>query len=208
MLRSNDPVLCRDPVAVGAGRLLVGSRPPTIARKLSFCSRPVAAIASSCDAACVLKQGILDMNRKFWAVAVAALGMSGPAFASAAEDQAIDAVIANLDLTSFPNSVGPRRIAGKTTFSDYGFVHIKNSASGTQLISDNPMWIMDFHILGNNSKSMRLCFGDRGLGPSGERAPSYNSTSALLVTKAPRGKWQARQMVGGFPTCTNNPPDE
>jgi hypothetical protein len=148
------------------------------------------------------------MNRKFLAIAAAALGMSGPAFANAAEEQAIDAVIANLDLASFPNSVGPRRILGKTTFADYGFVHVRKSTSGAELTSDDPTWLMNFRILSNSSKEMRLCFGDRGLGPPGERAPSYNSTSALLVLKAPRGKWQARQMVGGFPTCTNNPPDE
>ncbi|MET7142743.1 pesticin immunity protein [Xanthomonas sp. PPL139] len=119
-----------------------------------------------------------------------------------------DAVIQHLDLTSFPNSVGPRRLPGKTTFADYGFVDVTKTADGARLLQTDKGWMMRFEVLSADATSVRLCFHDTGLARPGEtRAPSYNATSALLVSKSSHGNWTARQVSAGFADCRNDPVD-
>ncbi|MCI2243901.1 hypothetical protein L3067_04665 [Xanthomonas sp. PPL568] len=63
-------------------------------------------------------------------VGLVALGVSASSPAAPPQAGITDAVIQHLDLTSFPNSVGPRRLPGKTTFADYGFVDVAKTADG------------------------------------------------------------------------------
>ncbi len=149
---------------------------------------------------------VLDMKPGIL-LALAAILASGPSLATSFDPDQIDSVIKNLDLTSFPNSIGPRRMARKTTFAEYGFVHVKKIAHGADLVEMGKGWMMSFKILSSTPKSLRLCFHDRGLAASGDsRAPSYNATSALLVLNSPRGMWTAKQIPAGFADCQNNPP--
>jgi len=146
-----------------------------------------------------MKTGIL--------LAFAAIVASGPSLATSFDDGEIDSVIKNLDLTTFPNSIGPRRTPGKTTFSEYGFVHVEKIVHGANLVEKDKGWMMSFKILSSAPESLRLCFHDRGLVAPGEaRAPSYNATSALLVLKSPQGRWTAKQIPAGFADCQNDPP--
>jgi hypothetical protein len=139
-------------------------------------------------------------------VALAALVISGSSLAASVDASEINSVIKNLDLTTFPNSVGPRRLPGKTTFADYGFVHVEKTATGANLVRDDKGWAMSFRIISTGPKSLRLCFYDKGLGRPGEAGvSSYNSTSALLVSKSRRGMWTAKQVPTGFAGCRNDP---
>lgn len=145
------------------------------------------------------------MSRAIW-IAVAALILSDTARGYAHGSRARPDVIRNLDLTSFPNSVGPRRIPGKTTFADYDFVLVDKTAGGARLLRTDRSWEMRFIILSAGPKRLQLCFYDSALaGPGQTFRPTYRATSALLVTKAPRGHWSARQVTGGFPKCRNDP---
>jgi hypothetical protein len=138
--------------------------------------------------------------------AFTALVASGSSLASSIGAGEIDGVIKYLDLTTFPNSVGPRRMPGKTTFADYGFIHVENTASGAKLVRDDKGWTMGFSIISAGPTSLRLCFYDRGLAQPGDVfVPSYNATSALLVSKSRRGMWAAEQVPAGFANCQNDP---
>lgn len=139
-------------------------------------------------------------------LAFTALVVSGASHATPRNSVAIREVVKNLDLTRFPNSVGPRRLSGKTTFADYGFVTVVEHGAGASLFQQDKSWVMRFRILSAGPHSLRLCFHDRGLARTGEAAtPSYNATSALLVSKSPRGAWTARQVPAGFANCQNDP---
>ncbi len=141
-------------------------------------------------------------------VGLAALGLGASSPAAPPQAGITDAVIQHLDLTSFPNSVGPRRLPGKTTFADYGFVDVTKTADGARLLQTDKGWMMRFEVLSADATSVRLCFHDTGLARPGEpRAPSYNATSALLVSTASQGMWTARQVPAGFADCKNDPDD-
>ncbi|MCI2261816.1 pesticin immunity protein [Xanthomonas indica] len=141
-------------------------------------------------------------------VGLVALGVSASSLAALPQAGITDAVIQHLDLTSFPNSVGPRRLPGKTTFADYGFVDVTKTADGARLLQTDKGWMMRFEVLSADATSVRLCFHDTGLARPGEtRAPSYNATSALLVSKSSHGNWTARQVSAGFADCRNDPVD-
>lgn len=141
-------------------------------------------------------------------VGLAALGLGASSPSAPPQAGITDAVIQHLDLTSFPNSVGPRRLPGKTTFADYGFVDVTKTADGARLLQTDKGWMMRFEVLSADATSVRLCFHDTGLAKPGKpRAPSYNATSALLVSTASQGTWTARQVPAGFANCKNDPDD-
>ncbi|WP_017914141.1 hypothetical protein [Xanthomonas sp. SHU 166] len=139
-------------------------------------------------------------------VGLLALGVGASSPVVSQQAGVVDAVIQQLDLTSFPNSVGPRRLPGKTTFADYGFVDVTKTAHGARLLEADKGWMMRFEVLSADATSVRLCFHDTGLArPGATQAPSYDATSALLVSTASQGKWTARQIPAGFADCKNAP---
>lgn len=116
-------------------------------------------------------------------------------------------VIAHLDLTSFPNSIGPRREPGKKSFADYGFTEVELTPDGAMLYRPDHGWMMYFRILKQDRSPMQICFGDRGLQrPQDVRAPSYNAQSALAISASEEQWWKAHEQRGGFGTCRNDPP--
>lgn len=139
-------------------------------------------------------------------IVLTALAVGGSAQAASPDVGTINAIIKNLNLTSFPNSVGPRRLAGRTSFADYGFVIVEKSSNGASIFSKDKGWVMSFRVLSTGPRSLQLCFHDRGLGRPGDATvPSYNATSALVVSKLPRGLWTAKQVRAGFANCKNDP---
>lgn len=139
-------------------------------------------------------------------IALAALASSVSSPAVSVDESEVNDVIKKLDLTSFPNSVGPRRVTGKSTFEDYGFVHVKKTLTGAELVLDDKSWLMSFRIVSANAASLRICFYDRALGKPGDGfVPAYNATSALLILKSKRAAWVAKQVPAGFANCKNYP---
>jgi len=138
--------------------------------------------------------------------ALAALASSGSSLAASVDASEVDGVIKNSDLTSSSNSVGPRRLPGKSTFADYGFVRVKRAIAGVEVVRDDKSWLMGFRIVSANPTSLRLCFYDRALGRPGDVfVPTYNTTSALFISKTQRGAWTAKQVPAGFTNCKNYP---
>lgn len=117
-------------------------------------------------------------------------------------NKAVDSIVANLDLTSFPNSTGPRRASGKKTFSDYGFAVIKKDLRSAHLEMGPHEWEMSFDVLSRVDNRMTICLRDRA-----RNGGSYNTVSALSLSKSPEGMWMAKQLKGGVPDCRNDPED-
>ena len=116
-------------------------------------------------------------------------------------------VIAHLDLTSFPNSTGPRREPGKRSLADYGFTDVEMIPGGAKLYRPDRGWVMTIRVLETHGSSIRICLRDRGLKRANDiRAPSYDTQSALLVHASDQRWWRASQQRGGFATCRNDPP--
>lgn len=137
--------------------------------------------------------------------ALAAIGSSGIAPVDAND---VNEVIRNLDLTSFPNSLVGRR-SSKTTFEDYGFVTVEKTTDRAKLVRKEDGRSKSFVVIANRGKRIDLCFHDRFVVmPADGASPlRYHNTSALIVSKSPRGKWTAQQAWGGFPNCRNDPPE-
>src|SRR5258706_9822644 len=142
------------------------------------------------------------MRMRIFAVAVlAAIGLPSAAPADAND---VNGVIRNLDLTSFPNSIGRRHMPGKTTFADYGFVTVEKTASGAKLVRKDDGRSKSFVIISDGPKFMRICFHDRFVMASDSASPiRAEITSALVVRKSGRGVWTAEELPGGFLNCRN-----
>jgi hypothetical protein len=139
--------------------------------------------------------------------ALAIYGAAAPSLASTSSERDTNVLIRKLDVTSFPNSIGPRREPGKSTLADYGFVNVEKTPHGVSLTTRDHGWLMGFDILTRSPEAFDICFYDRGLRRPGDvRAPSYNTTTALRVRKSERGLWKAEQVQGGFANCQNDPP--
>lgn len=136
-------------------------------------------------------------------IAIAAVVAIGPSLAASVNANDVDRIISKLDLTTFPNSLSPRRAPGKTTFADYGFITVAKTASGATLVRKNDDASKSFVVISNNSKHLRLCFHDGVVRQFGAMVRRFDVTSALLVTKSPRGAWTAEEILGGFPNCRN-----
>lgn len=114
----------------------------------------------------------------------------------------MDQMIRRLDLTSFRNSTGPRRAAGKRTLADYGFSKTRRSNQGATMTSLDGGWMMSFQILTTSDAVVDVCFRDRALQRQTDRVrPSYDATSALRITKATKGYWTARTSPINYPSC-------
>lgn len=130
--------------------------------------------------------------------------VSGSAMATQGD---IDRIIAKLDITTFPNSIGPRREPTKHTFADYGFTRIAKKPGGAFLSETDGGWQMSFDIIAVTPDAIDVCFHDQGLTRPGDaHGPSYNATSALRIARAAQELWSARKIKGGFPGCVNDPP--
>jgi len=138
-------------------------------------------------------------------LAIAVLAAIGSPPAASADANDVDGVIRNLDLTTFPNAIGPMRPLHKTTFADYCFVVVAKTTTGATLVRKDG-GSKHFVVLSNDPKHMRLCFYDSFLVWLGGTSRTYSTTSALLATKSRRDRWSAEPVRGGFPACQNSPP--
>lgn len=140
-------------------------------------------------------------------IVAAALIATGPPIAASTEASAVDDIIRKLDLTSFANSIGARRVPEKTTFADYGFVTVEKTMNSVRLLRKDDGRSKSFAVLSNGPKFIRLCFHDKFVVMPGSVSPiRYYTTLALVVTKSQRGMWTAQSVPGGFLNCRNDPP--
>lgn len=114
----------------------------------------------------------------------------------------IDQLIRRLDLTSFPNSTGPRRASGKRTPEDYGFIETDRGKSGVTMTSRDGGWLMSFTVLATSVKGIDVCFRDQALQQRADRIrPSYDAMSSLRLARGADGYWSALASPINYPSC-------
>lgn len=140
--------------------------------------------------------------KKLNVLVISAMLASSTVVAGNVNNTDVDSIVSHLDLTSFANSTGPRRILGKRTFSDYGFAVIKKDVRSAYLQMGPHEWEMSFDVLSRAGNQMTICLRDRA-----RNGGSYDTVSALSLSKSPGGMWIARQLKGGVLGCRNDPED-
>ncbi|WP_206518557.1 hypothetical protein [Stakelama tenebrarum] len=72
-------------------------------------------------------------------------------------------VAQRLDVTSFPNSITPRREPEKSSFADYGFTQVTREGDAVALQPENGRWVFRIRLLGATGDTLRICVLDRAL---------------------------------------------
>ncbi|MBQ1499469.1 MAG: hypothetical protein IIZ38_14245 [Sphingomonas sp.] len=106
------------------------------------------------------------------------------------------AVATKLDITSFPNSTGPRRKEGLRTFADYGFTSVARDGNAAVLDAADKSWTFRVSILDRGDKAMKLCILDRAL-----NGGSYFSVKPIEVAQGKDGLFRATGNPVADPNC-------
>ncbi len=114
-----------------------------------------------------------------------------------AREASARAMIRTLDMTSFPNSIGPRRVAGKRTLADYGFTVVKGFDDGWAYSTEpDNSWQIGVFMLKDGRRMKRLCVTDVAIGGG-----TYRSTTAIDVAARSDGTWHAVRVLGVVSGC-------
>ncbi|MBA16270.1 MAG: hypothetical protein CMN73_07925 [Sphingomonas sp.] len=128
----------------------------------------------------------------------ALLMLALPQDALLAETSMFDAteVAERLDVTSFPNSIGPRREADKHRFADYGFTEIADDAGTAELTSADGEWVFRIRVLGASGDTIRICVLDRAL-----NGGSYFTVKPVEISEGDDGLFHATGREITSPDC-------
>jgi hypothetical protein len=105
-------------------------------------------------------------------------------------------MIKNLDMTSFANSIGPRRKPGAYTLAQYGFTSFTSFGDGwAEAEEADHSWSFRIFVLNNGDRKKRLCVIDAAHGGT------YHTTEAVDVAPSAGGLWKATSVLGQVPGC-------
>ncbi len=88
-------------------------------------------------------------------------------------------VTEKLDVTAFPSSIGPRRIKGKYTFKDYGFVTRKVTEKEAVLEEEDRSWRFRVGVLERTDAGILICLEDQAL-----NGGTYHTQSVLFLDRS------------------------
>ncbi len=103
-------------------------------------------------------------------------------------------VFDKLDVTSFSNSIGPRREKDKKTFSDYGAFIVKIDNKKLFISGENYTWKYTITLLDKTNDGIKVCFEDRA-----NNGGTYASQEALLLKFSENNFLQASKII--HPKC-------
>jgi|SRR5579859_4284373 len=109
-------------------------------------------------------------------------------------------VALHLDLTSFPNSTGPRRKIGALTPADYGFTRISRREGWTVLSEQDGGWIIGVRLLSTDASGALICFLDEA-----RNGGTYRDQSALEVAPSSDGLFHAQRTLRPVRGCPSVP---
>jgi hypothetical protein len=101
-----------------------------------------------------------------------------------------------LDMTSFPNSIGPRREDGARTLKDYGFTKVQIEGETVRFLEPDESWVFAVRPLATTAPQMALCIEDQAL-----NGGSYHIVEALEVTEGTDGLLHATGNDISHPDC-------
>lgn len=106
-------------------------------------------------------------------------------------------VARRLDMTTFPNSMGPRRRPGARTLRDYGFTRIEqNGPNAISLFEANSRWVFYIKVLSWSGREGILCIGDKAM-----LGGTYFVIEPLEVEEGPNGLLRATGRPVTHPRC-------
>lgn len=105
-------------------------------------------------------------------------------------------IAGRLDVTSFPNSLGPRRKEGLRTFADYGFTKVTRDGNAAVLEPADGSWTFRVTLIGSDDKVLKLCILDRALDGA-----SYFSVKPIEVAQGKDGLFRATGNPVADPNC-------
>ncbi len=131
-------------------------------------------------------------------LAMPALQEQAPQNLSVVTADAVDpvAIATKLDVTSFANSLGPRRKEGLRTFADYGFTQVVRDGSAAVFEAADKSWTFRVTLLDRSDKAMKLCVLDRAL-----NGGSYFSVKPIEVAPGKDGLYRATGNPVADPDC-------
>lgn len=88
----------------------------------------------------------------------------------------IATIAAQLDMTSFRNSTGPRRQDGLVTPADYGFTEIETGDGIVTLTRPDESWLLSLRLL-DDAEPLAVCITDRA-----QNGGSYFTVTAYALT--------------------------
>jgi hypothetical protein len=105
-------------------------------------------------------------------------------------------VARNLDLTSFANSVGPRRRPGARLPAEYGFTQVDGDDSLAVLSERDRSWELSVELISRDGDNVVICFGD-----TARNGGSYHVQEALALHKGLDGVYRALEDRPSIPSC-------
>lgn len=106
-------------------------------------------------------------------------------------------VVEHLDVTSFPNSIGPRREPNKRTLLDYGYSTVTyHGDENAALQSPDRDWAMGVTVLAQDETGAVICWTDKA-----ENGGSYNVQHPLKLRLSESGFLIATDEDVSDPRC-------
>jgi hypothetical protein len=105
-------------------------------------------------------------------------------------------VARNLDLTTFPNSIGPRRKPGAKIPADYGFTAVDADGSLAILSQTDHSWEISVTLISHDGDDVIVCFGD-----DARNGGSYHAQSPLKLHHELTGLYRALAERPQIPSC-------
>jgi hypothetical protein len=129
-------------------------------------------------------------------VGIAALATTMAVFAVPVAAEGPRTVAERLDLTSFPNSTGPRQDEGLYTFADYGFTEVESDGQVVRFTEPEGGWVFTVTVLDTRDGRLRLCVADKA-----ENGGSYDTVEAIEVVEGASGLLHATANRVNHPDC-------
>lgn len=125
-------------------------------------------------------------------------GDPAPTAWNRAQKAAAVEIVDRLDITSFPNSIGPRRRPGARTLADYGLTKKSSFDDGwVYTAMPDKSWMVGVFILKPGRQRRRICITD-----TSTSGGTYRSINAVDVRRRPDGSWVVAQVVGPVTGCS------
>lgn len=101
-----------------------------------------------------------------------------------------------LDMTSFPNSVGPRLEDASRTLADYGFTKIVVDGETVRFIEPDDSWLFAIRVLDTPPGQIVLCIEDKA-----QNGGTYHIVQGLEVSEGVDGLLHATGDRATHPDC-------
>jgi hypothetical protein len=112
-------------------------------------------------------------------------------------------VVRNLDVTSFPNSIGPRREPGKMRLRDYGFVKIEPRGRAVDVFEQPKRdWLFSVRVLHDFGPRKTICLIDQNVGGG-----TYHTVEPIEIKRGRDGLYRATKRRLDEPACPRYPAD-